>query len=91
MKKVLIVITLLSLIGFVGWQNRVNLLMIGVPILLDLANPISEESAVNWSKGPEESNSLPSERPPNIILILADDMGFNDLSLYITEVLGMVH
>jgi len=82
MKKALIVITLLSLLGFVGWQNRVNLLMIGVPILLNLANPISEESAVNWSKGPEESNSLPSERPPNIILILADDMGFNDLSLY---------
>ena len=44
MKKALIVITLLSLIGFVGWQNRVNLLMIGVPTLLDLANPISEET-----------------------------------------------
>ena len=56
--------------------------MAGLPVLLDITDPISKENPVNWSSGPNESNSEPSERPPNIIFILADDMGFNDLSLY---------
>jgi arylsulfatase A-like enzyme len=37
---------------------------------------------VAWSEGPSEAALPPSERPPNIILILTDDMGFNDISLY---------
>ena len=82
MKKLTIGIILIGCISFVGWQNRVSLLMFGLPILLDIRDPIAEEGVVNWSNGPSEAFSEPLKRPPNIILILADDMGFNDLSLY---------
>ena len=82
MKKLILIGLFISLILVIAWQNRVNLLMAGLPVLLDITDPISKENPVNWSSGPNESNSEPSERPPNIILILADDMGFNDLSLY---------
>ena len=82
MKKLFIGIILLGFISFVGWQNRVSLLMFGIPILFNIMDPIAEEGLVNWSEGPNEASSNPSKRPPNIILILADDMGFNDLSLY---------
>ena len=82
MKKLFIGIILLGFISFVGWQNRVSLLMFGIPILFNIMDPIAEEGLVNWSEGPNEASSDPSKRPPNIILILADDMGFNDLSLY---------
>ena len=82
MKKLILIGLFISLILVIAWQNRVNLLMVGLPVLLDITDPISKENPVNWSSGPNESNSEPSERPPNIILILADDMGFNDLSLY---------
>ena len=82
MKKLIIVIVLIGSLAFVGWQNRVSLLMFGIPILFNIMDPIAEEGMVNWSEGPNKASSDPSKRPPNIILILADDMGFNDLSLY---------
>jgi len=82
MKKLIIGIVLIGSLAFVGWQNRVNLLMFVIPILFNIMDPIAEEGMVNWSEGPNKASSDPSKRPPNIILILADDMGFNDLSLY---------
>ena len=83
MKKLIIGIVLIGSLAFVGWQNRVSLLMSGIPILFNIMDPIiAEEGMVNWSEGPNKASSDPSKRPPNIILILADDMGFNDLSLY---------
>ena len=82
MKKLTIGIIVIGCISFIAWQNRVSLLMFGIPILFNIMDPIAEEGMVNWSEGPNETSSDPSKRPPNIILILADDMGFNDLSLY---------
>jgi len=82
MKKLIIGIIVIGCMSLIAWQNRVSLLMFGIPILFNIMDPIAEEGMVNWSEGPSEASSDPSKRPPNIILILADDMGFNDLSLY---------
>ena len=82
MKKLIIGIIVIGCMSFIAWQNRVSLLMFGIPILFNIMDPIAEEGMVSWSEGPNEASSDPSKRPPNIILILADDMGFNDLSLY---------
>jgi arylsulfatase A-like enzyme len=36
---------------------------------------------VNWKPGPTEATAQPGKRPPNVILIVADDLGFNDITL----------
>ena len=82
MKKLFTFIVLVAIAGFTGWQNRVELLVWGAPKLLALTTPIAENRTLEWSQGPDMAVEAPSDRSPNIVLIVTDDMGFNDISLY---------
>lgn len=82
MKKLIVAVVVLVLLAGLAWQNRVELLVWGLPKVRQLVSPIPENVPTAWQQGPASAALAPEDRPPNIIFILTDDMGFNDISLY---------
>lgn len=46
------------------------------------SQPVAPNRPVPWQQGPAQAAQSPSERPPNIVFILFDDLGMNDLSTF---------
>ncbi len=73
---------LFVLIGFglAGYQNRTSLML---AYIKNFTHPdVADNRTVQWAQGPKEIAIPPAERPPNIIFILADDLGINDISTF---------
>ncbi|ABS62752.1 sulfatase [Parvibaculum lavamentivorans DS-1] len=49
-------------------------------LLMELRDPVQPNREVTWEQGPAEATASPTERAPNVVFILVDDLGFNDLS-----------
>lgn len=72
----------LLVLGVAGWVNRVEIILNAPGIIANIMDPVGPHQEVQWQSGEAQSTSSTEPRQPNIIFIVTDDMGFNDISYY---------
>lgn len=80
-KKILLGILLVVVIGGgIAWFNRQAIILYYVTN--SGKTDVAPNRPIEWASGPAEADAAPAERPPNIVFILADDLGINDISTF---------
>lgn len=84
MKRLLVGLLVLGVIGgSVAWLKRVDILLALVKYKSSQRYvDMQPAKAVPWQQGPAAPALAAEKRPPNIILIVADDLGYNDISTF---------
>ena len=79
-KVSLTMVVVLALFAGLVWSNRADVMLAIIEFAVPRMNPVGPNVAVEWSSGADSEGRDAADLPPNIVLILADDLGWNDLT-----------
>ena len=83
LKKVGLVLVVLALgAGILAYNNQIPLMLAALKYRSATEYPVGPERELVWNAGPVVAEVPSSQRPPNIVLIVADDLGYNDISTF---------
>ncbi len=80
MKGALGALAIVAVVGAAGYHFRTDLAL-GI-VRWRSTQDVAANQPVPWQQGPKTTTANPSERAPNIVFILFDDLGMNDLSTF---------
>ena len=77
---VVVLVSVLISSGYV-YKNMLEIALSLIGVVNESRSPVGPNQDIAWKAGPDSISRPLEERPPNIILILADDLGWNDVGI----------
>src|SRR5579884_2105884 len=74
------VAAVLAVLAAAVWYKFESIVMAVPRLAMALKDPIGPYREVAWQQGPAAAEVPPQRRPPNVVFILVDDLGWNGVS-----------